>query len=176
MKSSLVIRPIGAGDLEGLLWNLVERLEEAVAEGASLGFLPPLRRDEAWQYWLSLRPELRRGSRLLLGAWCDDRLIGTGQLELMERSNGQHRAEVQRLFVAPEFRGRGVGRAIMAALHQEARQRGRSLLLLLVRRGDAAVRLYEALGYREAGIVPGLTSGPMGERYDHAIMYQEMRP
>lgn len=57
-------------------------------------------------------------------------------------------AEVKRLYVRPEARGRGIARAILAQLEQEARARGTKLLVLET--GDAqhaAIRLYERAGF-----------------------------
>jgi acetyltransferase len=88
--------------------------------------------------------------------------------------NARHRAELQKLFVATALRGSGVGRSLMAALHETARQHGRSLLFLNTRRGDPAEGFYKGLGYREVGVLPGWTIGPVGERYDHVTLYKEL--
>ena len=88
--------------------------------------------------------------------------------------NGQHRAEIQKLFVARERRGHGVGRALVAALHYAARRSRRSLLILNTRRGEPAEAFYRQLGYREVGVIPGWTIGPQGERYDHVALYHEL--
>jgi ribosomal-protein-alanine N-acetyltransferase len=49
---------------------------------------------------------------------------------------------------APEHRGRGLGRALMAAMHTEAASRGAVSALLEVRVGNAAaIALYAAFGY-----------------------------
>jgi len=173
---AIAIREISSAELEIRFRKLGELLDEAVRDGASLGFLPPLRSDEARQYWLSLLPELQRGSRVLLGAWCGNRLVGSGQLAFPPWRNGRHRAELQKLIVGTEFRERGVGRSLMTALHEAALQRGCSLVLLNVRRGDAAERFYRELGYREVGVVPGYTVGPAGERYDNMTLYRELSP
>ena len=139
-----------------------------------MGFLPPLTATEGRDYWLSLRPELEAGSRLLLAAFADDRLVGSGQLALSSSPAARHRAELQKLFVASTLRGQGVGRLLLAALHDAARQRGRSLLLLNTRRGQPAENFYKGLGYREAGVLPGWSVGVAGERYDHVTLYQEL--
>ena len=60
---------IASTQIEDLLPALVELLRESVNGGAPLGFLPPLSADECRNYWLSLRAELRAGSRLLFGVW-----------------------------------------------------------------------------------------------------------
>lgn len=60
--------------------------------------------------------------------------------------------EVKRLFVAPEARGTGMGRALMAELEAAARDLG--LRVLLLETGPelaAAVALYAALGYQARG-------------------------
>lgn len=52
--------------------------------------------------------------------------------------------------VAPEWRGRGVGRALLVALIERARQDGEPGLSLSVsRRNPVARRLYESLGFRQ---------------------------
>ena len=165
---------IAPAQVDDLLPALVELLVEAVNGGASLGFLPPPRPLECRSYWLSLRGELRAGSRLLFGAWVSDRLVGTGQLALPRWPNGRHRAEVNKVIVASALQGRGLGRALLHGLHEAARQRGRSLVLLNTRRGDRAERFYRGLGYQEAGVIPGYSLGPDGEAYDNLLLYRRL--
>lgn len=171
---STIVRSIPAAQLEASLPALVELLIDAVNGGGSLGFMPPLTREQARTYWSSLRAELEAGSRLLLAAHVDERLVGSGQLGFPRWPNAHHRAEVQKLFVDTSLRGRGVGRSLMLALHDAARQRGRSLLLLNTRHRGPAERFYRALGYREVGVIPGYAAGPAGERYDDVSLYHEL--
>jgi len=125
-------------------------------------------------YWLSLRAELEAGSRLLVAACTNDGVVGAGQLALSMWPNSPHRAELQKVFVAVSCRGRGIGRLLMNALHDAARERGRSLLLLNTRKDGRAEAFYKRLGYREAGVIPGWTLGPAGERYTHVTLYREL--
>jgi GNAT superfamily N-acetyltransferase len=171
---SVVVRSLGAAELEDRVQVLVELLQDAVDAGAGLGFLPPLDLDEARAYWYSLRPELQAGTRVLMVAYLDDRIVGTGQLTNPPWATGRHRAEVQKVMVASAWRGRGVGAALMSALHAWAWQRGRSLVMLNTRRGTPAEAFYTALGYRRVGVVPGYSVGPAGERYDTLQLYQEL--
>jgi DNA-binding SARP family transcriptional activator/predicted GNAT family acetyltransferase len=168
------VRVIGSTEIEDLLPALVDLLRETVDGGASLGFLPPLTHRDARRYWLSLGPELRGGSRLLFAATVGDRLAGSGQLALPRWPNGRHRAEVQKVMVAGSLRGCGIGRRLMQTMHDTARERGRSLLLLNTRRGDRAERFYRGLGYRDAGMIPGYSVGPEGESYDNLLLYRSL--
>ena len=56
-------------------------------------------------------------------------------------------AEVKRMYVVPEFRGRGIGRAILRALEEEARRLGARRLVL-----ETGIRQSRAIGlYRDEG-------------------------
>jgi GNAT superfamily N-acetyltransferase len=167
------VRPVAAQDLDKVVPALVELLRETVNGGVSLGFWAPLSEDVARDYWLSLRPELEDGSRILIVAYADGRPVGSAQLALACWPNAPHRAEVQKVLVAPGLRGQGVGRSLMAALHGAAWQLGRSLLILNARHGGP-VRFYKRLGYQEVGVVPGYSVGPAGERYDTVTLYQQL--
>jgi ribosomal protein S18 acetylase RimI-like enzyme len=168
------IRPLSATDLKANAMVLADVLIEIVRGGAPMGFLVPLDRDQARDYWLSLRREVHIGRRVVLAAFDGDRIVGSGQLEFPRWPNARHRAELQKLFVSKERRTRGVGRMLMAALHGAARDRGRSLILLGTRRGGQAEGFYRTLGYRVVGVIPGYSVGTSGERYDLVSLYREL--
>jgi acetyltransferase len=173
---STSIRPVSPAELDELLPDLIDLFRETVNGGVPMGFLPPLSHDQGRNYWLSVRTELKAGTRLLLAAFTESGLVGSGQLALATRPNAPHRAEVEKLFVTTALRGHGVGKLLMAALHAAARERGRYLVLLNTRHGSRAESFYKELGYREVGPIPGWSLGPAGERYDHVILYQELAP
>lgn len=173
-NTAIVVRPLSSARLEQCLEILTDLLVATVNGGFPLGFLPPITRDHAQHYWLSLRYDLQTNSRLLLAAYSEDRIVGSGQLAFSGWPNARHRAELQKLFVDPALRGKGVGKALLAAIHNAARQHGRTLLVLNTRRGEPAESFYRQVGYREVGVVPGYTVGPAGERYDTVAFYNEL--
>jgi putative acetyltransferase len=62
-------------------------------------------------------------------------------------------AELKRMFVRPQARGRGVAQALLARLKQEARARGYDRLVLET--GDVlkpAIRLYERAGFKRCAV------------------------
>jgi len=168
------IRPLAPAQLEAERPRLVALLQDAVATGSGLGFVSPLSDEEARAYWHSIEPELHLGSRLLLAAYAEGRLIGSGQLQLAKWSAGHHRAEVLKLFVDSTQRGRGVGALVHVALHESARRHQRSLIVLNTRVGQPAVRFYKRLGYQEVGVIPGFARGPEGELRDTLILYRDL--
>lgn len=65
------------------------------------------------------------------------------------------------LAVFPAWRRQGVGRALLEALEREAKKRGGAFLSLEVRPSNAAaVKLYQAVGFREEGRRKGFYQAP----------------
>jgi len=158
------------------LTDLVELLRDAVDSGASVGFLPPLSREVARDYWLSVLTDIGAGHRLLLGAFDRARLVGSVQLELARKPNATHRAEVQRLLVHRSMRRRGIGERLMRELEALACLRGRTLLVLDTRRGDPSELLYQKLGYTIAGVIPGYARSSNGSCDPTAFYYRQLDP
>jgi GNAT superfamily N-acetyltransferase len=130
--------------------ELADILIAVVAQGASVGYLPPLSLDEAKDYWRSVtKPSVR-----LLIAERDGQIVGTAQLELAMKLNGRHRAEVNKVLVHPGCQRQGIGRRLMADIESIARAEGRTLLHLDTRDGDSSNDVYRALGWVEAGRIP----------------------
>jgi GNAT superfamily N-acetyltransferase len=169
-----VIKTLSPRELEAAAPTLVELLQESVDGGGALGFHAPLAAADARDYWLALRSELESGSRVLLAAFENGRIVGSGQLALAPWRNARHRATIEKVFVSAAMRGRGIAKALINALQDAARLRGRSLLLINARRAGPAEQLYKGLGYREFGVIPGYAMGPTGERWDSVCMYREL--
>ena len=75
-----------------------------------------------------------------------DEIVGVGCLKRLEPGVG----EVQRMYVLPTYRGKGIGRAIINRLIDDARSIGYCLLRLeSLKFLDAAHSLYRSVGFHE---------------------------
>jgi len=156
-----------------VLKQLIHLLRDAVASGASLGFLPSLDEHEAGAYWKTVFHDIAQRTRMLLVAREGRQVIGSVQLALATQPNARHRAEVQKLLVLSTQRRRGVGRALMLELEQAACNAGRELLVLNTVEGEMVERLYRSLGYGVVGRIPGYARGASGT-LDTVIMYKSL--
>lgn len=165
-------------DADGLDPATVDRLADilhaCVEAGASVGFVPPFSVADARRYWRDVRDALTPGGRVLLVARRDGRLVGTAQVVLMMPANGRHRADVGKVLVHPAARRSGLGRALMAEVEQVAREYGRTLLVLDTVRNSAGERLYRALGYQAAGVIPGYALSTRGTLEDTRVMFKAL--
>ena len=155
-----------------ILTELITLLQDAVASGASIGFLPPLSEEEAREYWISVLEDIAQQKRVLLIARHAEQVVGAVQLEFATKPNARHRAEVQKLFVLQHERKRGIGRLLMEAVEPIARELGSTLLVLDTRLGDNAERLYRKLYYKEVGIIPFYAQNAAGTLEATIIFYK----
>lgn len=148
------IARLTARDVEAELPALMALLEDAVNNGASVGFLRPLDAALSNAYWRDVRAAVDGGNRILLAARESGELIGSVQLDLSPKQNGSHRAEVQKLLVLARCRRRGIASDLMRAIENEARQSNRWLLVLDTESGSDAVQFYDTQGWERCGSIP----------------------
>ena len=77
-------------------------------------------------------------------AWASGMPIGTARLRIVDGD-----AKAERLAVLDDFRGHGVGRALMDAVERNVRAQGLTSVFLHAQ--QAVVPFYERLGYAAAG-------------------------
>jgi ribosomal protein S18 acetylase RimI-like enzyme len=154
--------------------ELAALLMDAVESGASVGFMPPLAESEALEYWRGVLDAMREGTRLLLAALEDGAVQGSVQIALEPRANGNHRAEVMKLFVHRRARRRGMARALMEAAESTSRKLGRTLLVMDTRKGGDAEKMCESLGYVRYGEVPNYARSGDGALHTTVFFYREL--
>lgn len=86
----------------------------------------------------------------------DGRIVGFASV-----TDIQGDGEVNNVAVEPEFRGRGIAKALMTELIRQGEAMGITAFTLEVRTGNAAaIHVYESLGFVSAGIRPGFYENP----------------
>ncbi|WP_328723044.1 GNAT family N-acetyltransferase [Streptomyces sp. NBC_00247] len=142
--------------------ELAALLVDTVHDGASVGFVDPLDRGAAADWWRERAGAVEAGRLRVWIARDGERVAGTISLVPALLPNALHRAEVSKLMVRPSGRGRGLGRALLTAVEEWAASAGLSLLVLDTETGSAAERLYRAAGWTECGSVPAYALDPAG--------------
>ena len=155
---------------------LAELLIEAVASGGSVSFMHPLAPETAERFWRDSLASADRGERIVLGAFDGDTLIGTVTLLLDFPPNQPHRAEIAKMMTRISHRGRGVAKALMGVAERLAVERGRSLLVLDTAVEDGASGLYEGLGFKLTGVIPGYALKPHGGLTGTMIYWKRTDP
>lgn len=97
------------------------------------------------------------GCMFTIAAWQGERLVGAVSCEREGRAKVRHIAHVVGMMVADELQGRGLGRALLySALRLLGAEAEVRLVTLSVSSGNTgAIRLYESLGFRRYGQLPG---------------------
>jgi len=137
---------------------LIDLLVDTVEGGASVNFVWPMTRTKAESWWERALASHARGERLIFTADAEGRLDGTVQLILAPQENQAFRADLAKLLVHRRARRQGLGAALMGAAEDEARQIGRTLLILDTVAGSAADRLYTRLGWTKYGEIPAYST------------------
>jgi ribosomal protein S18 acetylase RimI-like enzyme len=153
---------------------LAELLTATVDGGASVGFLAPLTRAEALAWWEDRAADVAAG-RLAVWAACEgERVLGTVSLAFPGKTNSRHRAELVKLMVHADARGRGLGRRLLATAEAAAAAGGVTLLHLDTETGSPAERLYRSAGWTPVGSIPDYAADPGGVLRPTTIYYKRV--
>jgi len=158
---------------ESALGQLADVLVDCVEGGASVSFMSPFSHQQALTFFRKVAGSVASGDTVLLAARLGDRIVGTVQLGLDTPPNQPHRADIKKLLVHRSVRGHGVGAALKAQAEEEARRRGRWLLVLDTVPGENGHRLYLRAGWTQTGLVPNYLF-PDGRLCDTAIMWKRL--
>ena len=145
-------------------------VQAVAATGGAVGWLevPPAHEVRAWVDGLA-------GSRTALLRDDDDRLVACATWARHPHAVLAHDGEVRKVMVHPSERGKGLGRVVVAALVDDAREAGVEVLTLDCRGNNhAALRLYAGLGFVTTGRRPDFIA--VGEhRFDQVLLHLDLR-
>lgn len=175
MASAAHLRRLDADDALRAVDALSDLLADCVDGGASVGFMAPLSRERAQNYWQSIAAAVARGERLLFVADDEHGIVGSAQLVVAQPDNQPHRADVSKMLVHRRARRRGVARQLLAAIDDAARACGRHVLVLDTVTGSAADHLYSGCGWQRVGEIPQYALMPDGAFCSTTYFYKQLR-
>ncbi|MER5597859.1 GNAT family N-acetyltransferase [Streptomyces sp. NPDC002265] len=154
--------------------ELAGLLADTVHGGASIGFLAPLDRTDAIAWWRGRAEAVASGQLAVWVARDAGRVLGTVTLAFADKPNSRHRAELVKLMVHRDARGRGLGRALLATAEQAAAEAGITLLHLDTETDSPAERLYRSAGWTRAGVIPDYAASPDGVLRPTTLYYKHV--
>lgn len=171
----MTIERLGPAAFDACVPELAAVLVDAVDDGASVGFLAGLGHAGAVAWWRGQSGAVADGSLAVWVARDGAGIGGTVSLAYPPKPNARHRAEVVKLAVRRDRRGRGLGRALLATAERAAAGAGITLLLLDTETGSAAESLYASAGWQRYGVVPDYAADPAGVLRDCSFYFKTLR-
>jgi ribosomal protein S18 acetylase RimI-like enzyme len=147
------------------VWNI---FHEIVAAGDTYAFDPKMSREEALAYWF-------RADTHSYVAEKDGRVVGTYILKPNQLGPGSHVANAA-FMVASDAQRSGVGRSMAEHCLDEACRMGfRAMQFNFVVSTNApAIHLWEQLGFKIVGTLPGAFHHPQKGYVDVYVMYRSL--
>ena len=108
-----------------------------------------------------------------VGAFENGRLIGTATFMREKGLKELHKGHIYAVYVTPSHRGKGVARALIAALLETAKQESslEQILLMVASTQTAAKKLYRSFGFETFGTEPrSLKIGSIYIDEDHMLL------
>ena len=113
------------------------------------------------------------GDQLVLVAEIDGTIVGIGAAGAPSEPVFGGRGEIKFLYVDPEFKRRGIGRALLARLATHLQQmRYRGAALSVVKGNDAAIAFYASLDGRLAGEY--VDPGPIWRSHNIVMVWDDL--
>jgi acetyltransferase len=170
----VTIVELDASGVAAHLDELAQLLLDAHASNMALGLAAPLTHERAAAAYRQTAARLSVGDRVLLAALDGGSVVGAVHIARADAENGRHRAEIQRLVVGADQRGRGIGRALLEAAVERARELGLGLLWLTTHEATGADQVYQRLGWTRLGVIPAYATLPDGSVAGNAYYYLEL--
>ena len=138
--------------------------------GGAVGFVPPVTEDDVAPVLDKLLEGVRSGRDVLAVLTVDGAVAGFAALVGSSSPLRRHWAMVLRVQVHPSRQGAGLGRVLMAGVHDIARAQGWEFLSLSARGGTGVEGFYKGLGYTEYGRLPGAVRVAPGDDREEILL------
>jgi ribosomal protein S18 acetylase RimI-like enzyme len=144
------LRPVDAIAYRRLMLEAYEAHPDAFTSTASERAALPM------SWWESRISDAPLAREVVFGAFDGDRMAGAAGLSFETREKARHKATLFGMYVPPELRHRGIGRALVVSALDHARSRRDVMLVqLTVTEGNASAQaLYERCGFVRFGLEP----------------------
>ena len=145
------------------IWEI---FREVVAAGETYPLDPNISRVDALAYWF------QRNAHVYV-AENDGEMVGSYTLHANQAGDGSHVANAG-FIVAKDARGQGIGRAMGEHCLKEARRLGFRAMQFnfVISTNKSAVKLWQDLGMKIVGTLPGAFRHPTRGYVDVYVMYQ----
>lgn len=161
--ATFTIQRVSGAEAHTLIEPLADVLLDCVEGGGSVGFMWPLHRQDARDFWRGIAIAVEQGERaLFIATDAHGDVAGTVQLVLQQPDNQPHRADLAKMLVHRSARRQGLAARLLAAAEDTARDEGRSVLVLDTVTGGDAERGYARAGWQRVGEVPNYALLPHG--------------
>ncbi|MFF1692275.1 GNAT family N-acetyltransferase [Streptomyces sp. NPDC058257] len=172
-QATATLTRLTSDELDQYADGLGALLADVVDGGSSLGFLAPLDRAAAADWWRGLAPAVADGRLAVWAASDAGRVTGTVSVGFVDKPNGRHRAEILKLMVHTSARGQGLARTLLATAEQAAADAGVTLLILDTETGSPAETLYRNGGWTAAGVIPDYAADPAGVLHPTTLFFKK---
>jgi GNAT superfamily N-acetyltransferase len=163
------VRAVTAVD-EMLRDDLLGCWTDVTNAGGAVGFVPPVTRDYVVPLLDKLLDGVHSGRDVLALLTVDGAAAGFASVVGSLSPLRLHWGTVLRVQVHPSRQGQGLGRVLMAGVHDIARARGWEFVHLTARGGTGVDGFYRSLGYTEVGRLPGAIRVAPDDDRDEIIM------
>ncbi|MCM1012506.1 MULTISPECIES: GNAT family N-acetyltransferase [unclassified Brevibacterium] len=155
--------------------DLTRLLDDLVSGGAALGWIEPPSREEVSALLEDLAIATAENDARVALARSQGAVVGFAYWTRYTRPTLRRHVDVEKVAVGAAVQRAGIGRSLMTALISEARDLGVEVMTLDLRGdNDAAIRLYESLGFVRYGLLEGFVA--VGdERYDTHFYALDLR-
>jgi ribosomal protein S18 acetylase RimI-like enzyme len=120
------------------------------------------------EWWLR-----RMGSGKSFGVWIDGDLAGLTVFARHAERKHAHQGVIGAVYVRPQYRGKGVGDALIRAALEEAAEHVEHVTLTVTESNATAFRLYERNGFKVVGRLPASIRVD-GKDYDELSMHRRV--